>query len=97
MSEFLVLKSTEEQKEEGVDEPVDTAFIEDRDGMPILKASFDVHHFKADEVNSRCYLSLCLSIFPSFSLSLLLLFLHVCVFNESTYLTNSTRFKLFFY
>ena len=55
MSEFLVLKSTEEQKEEGVDEPVDTAFIEDRDGMPILKASFDVHHFKADEVDSRFY------------------------------------------
>jgi len=50
MSEFLVLKSTEEQREEGVDEPVDTAFIEDRDGMPILKASFDVHHFKPDEV-----------------------------------------------
>jgi len=50
MSEFLVLKSTEEQKEEGVDQPVDTAFIEDRDGMPILKASFDVHHFKPDEV-----------------------------------------------
>jgi len=57
MSEFLVLKSTEEQKEEGVDEPVDTAFIEDRDGMPILKASFDVHHFKPDEVTS---LPLCL-------------------------------------
>ena len=53
MSEFLVLKSTEEQREEGVDEPVDTAFIEDRDGMPILKASFDVHHFKPDEV-SQC-------------------------------------------
>ena len=50
MSEFLVLKSTEEQKEEGVEEPVDTAFIEDRDGMPILKASFDIHHFKPDEV-----------------------------------------------
>ena len=47
-----MLKSTEEQKEEGVDEPVDTAFIEDRDGMPILKASFDVHHFKPDEVSS---------------------------------------------
>jgi len=53
MSEFLVLKSTEEQKEEGVDEPVDTAFIEDRDGMPILKASFDIHHFKPDEVTAQ--------------------------------------------
>jgi len=55
MSEFLVLKSTEEQREEGVDEPVDTAFIEDRDGMPILKASFDVHHFKPDEVTDSAY------------------------------------------
>ena len=27
MSEFLLLKSTEEQKEEGVEHPVDTAFI----------------------------------------------------------------------
>jgi len=56
MSEFLVLKSTEEQKEDGVDEPVDTAFIEDRDGMPILKASFDVHHFKTDEVTCVIFL-----------------------------------------
>jgi len=55
MSEFLVLKSTEEQKEEGIDELVDTAFIEDRDGMPILKASFDVHHFKPNEVISCFY------------------------------------------
>ena len=52
MSEFLVLKSTEEQKDEGVETPVDTAYIEDRDGMPILKAIFDVHHFKPDEVCS---------------------------------------------
>ena len=50
MSDFLVLKSTEEQKEDGVEHPVDTAFIDDRDGMPMLKAIFDVHHFKADEV-----------------------------------------------
>jgi len=50
MSEFLVLKSTEEQKEEGVEHPVDTAYIEDRDGLPMLKAIFDVHHFKPDEV-----------------------------------------------
>ena len=27
MSEFLLIKSTEEQKEEGVQTPVDTAFI----------------------------------------------------------------------
>ena len=32
MSEFLVLKSVEEQKEEGVERPVDTAYVEDRDG-----------------------------------------------------------------
>ena len=32
MSDFLMLKSTEEQKEEGVDNPVDTAFIADREG-----------------------------------------------------------------
>ncbi|ELU09185.1 hypothetical protein CAPTEDRAFT_224386 [Capitella teleta] len=51
MSEFLVLKSTEEQKEDGVDKPVDTAYIEDRDGMPVLKAIFDVHHFTPDQVH----------------------------------------------
>ena len=51
MSEFLVLKSTEEQREEGVEQPVDTAFIEDRDGMPILKAVFDIHLFKPDDVS----------------------------------------------
>lgn len=55
MSEFLVLKSTEEQKEEGVEHPVDTAYIEDRDGMPIMKAVFDIHHFKPDEVKSILY------------------------------------------
>ena len=51
MSEFLVLKSTEEQKDEGVERPVDTAYIEDRDGMPVLKAVFDVHHFSPDQVH----------------------------------------------
>lgn len=50
MSEFLILKSTEEQKDDGVDQPVDTAYIDDRDGMPMLKAVFDVHHFKPEEV-----------------------------------------------
>lgn len=53
MSEFLVLKSTEEQKDEGVQHPVDTAYIEDRDGMPIMKAVFDVHHFRPDEVHAN--------------------------------------------
>lgn len=51
MSEFLVLKSVEEQKEEGVERPVDTAYVEDRDGMPVLRAVFDVHHFKPDDIN----------------------------------------------
>lgn len=51
MSEFLVLKSTEEQKEEGVEKPVDTAYIDDRDGMPVLKAVFDIHHFHPDQVH----------------------------------------------
>ncbi len=50
MSEFLVMKSTEEQREEGVETPVDTAFVEDKDGMPILKAVFDIHHFTPDEI-----------------------------------------------
>lgn len=50
MSDFLVLKSTEEQKDDGVEQPVDTAYIDDRDGMPMLKAVFDVHHFKPEEV-----------------------------------------------
>ena len=39
MSEFLVLKSTEEQRQEGVKEPVDSAEVVDRDGLPILKVA----------------------------------------------------------
>jgi len=50
MSEFLIIKSTEEQKEEGVEEPVDTAYVVDRDGMPMLKALFDVHSFRPEDV-----------------------------------------------
>jgi len=50
MSDFLVLKSTEEQRAEGVESPVDTAYIDDRDGLPILKAVFDIHHFQPDDV-----------------------------------------------
>ena len=50
MSEFLMLKSTEEQREEGIEQPVDTAFIDDREGMPVLKAVFDVHHFTPDDI-----------------------------------------------
>lgn len=51
MSEFLVLKSTETQKAEGVTHPVDTAYIDDRDGMPILKAVFDVSQFRPEDVH----------------------------------------------
>ena len=47
MSEFLLIKSAQEQRDEGVEHPVDTAYIDDRDGMPMLKAVFDVHHFQA--------------------------------------------------
>lgn len=50
MSNFLVIKSTEEQLAEGVESPVDTAYIDDRDGLPILKAVFDIHHFHPDDV-----------------------------------------------
>jgi len=50
MSDFLVIKSTEEQRAEGIESPVDTAYIDDRDGLPILKAVFDIHHFHPDDV-----------------------------------------------
>ena len=50
MADFLVLKSTEEQRAEGVECPVDTAFVEDRDGLPILKAIFDIRHFRPSDV-----------------------------------------------
>jgi len=50
MSSFLVLKSTEEQRAEGVQRLVDTAYIEDKDGMPMLKAVFDIRHFSPDDV-----------------------------------------------
>lgn len=50
MSEFLVIKSAQEQREEGVEQPVDTAYIGDRDGMPVLRAVFDVHHFHTDDI-----------------------------------------------
>ena len=50
MSEFLVIKSAQEQREEGVEQPVDTAYIGERDGMPVLKAVFDVHHFHTDDI-----------------------------------------------
>ena len=51
MSEFLVIRSTQEQQEEGADHPIDSAFIEDRDGMPYLKAVFDVRHFRKEDIS----------------------------------------------
>ena len=54
-NEFLTIKSTEQQKREGVERPVDTAFVEEHDGELILKAVFDVHHFKPEEVSLKVY------------------------------------------
>ena len=53
MSEFLFIKSSNEQKEEGVEHPVDTAWIEDKDGLPTLKALFDVGLFKEENVDLK--------------------------------------------
>jgi len=50
MSDFLTLKSTEEQRAEGVECPVDTAFMADQDGLPVLKAVFDMRHFRPSDV-----------------------------------------------
>jgi len=52
-NEFLTIKSTEQQKKEGVEHPVDTAFVEEHNGQLILKAVFDVHHFKPEEVSLK--------------------------------------------
>jgi len=54
-NEFLTIKSTEQQKKEGVERLVDTAFVEEHNGKLILKAVFDVHHFKAEEVFLKVY------------------------------------------
>jgi len=54
-NEFLTLKSTEQQKKEGVERLVDTAFVEEHNGELILKAVFDVHHFKPEEVSLKVY------------------------------------------
>jgi len=51
--EFLTIKSTEQQKKEGVERLVDTAFVEEHNGELILKAVFDVHHFKPEEVSLK--------------------------------------------
>ena len=48
-----MIKSTHEQQEEGTSQPVDSAFIEDKDGMPFLKALFDVRHFKEEDISVK--------------------------------------------
>lgn len=53
MSEFLYIKSATEQKEEGVNQPVDTATIEDIDGLPYLKAVFDVKYFRKEDITMQ--------------------------------------------
>lgn len=50
MSNFLVMKSTTEQLDEGATVPTDTAIIDDNSGLPLLKVVFDVHHFLEDQV-----------------------------------------------
>ncbi len=50
-SEFLYIKSANEQKEEGVSQPLDTAFIEEKDGLPFLKCVFDVKYFKKEDIH----------------------------------------------
>jgi len=54
-NEFLTIKSTEQQKKEGVERPVDTAFVEEQNGQLFLKAVFDVHHFKPEEVSLKVF------------------------------------------
>jgi len=50
-SEFLLIKSSEEQLlTDEAGSPVDTAYVTERDGLPILRAVFDVRHFRPDEV-----------------------------------------------
>jgi len=52
MSEFLLIKSSEEQLlSEDSGSPVDTAYVTEHDGLPVLRSTFDVHHFHPDEVS----------------------------------------------
>ena len=51
MRKFLVIKSTKQQLSEGVDRPVDTAYIESKEGGLLLKAVFDVKQFKPEEID----------------------------------------------
>lgn len=53
MRKFLVIKSTAQQRREGVERPVDTAYVENEDGRLWLRAVFDVHHFQPDEIEVK--------------------------------------------
>jgi len=53
IKDFLVIKSTAKQLSEGVQRPVDTAYIEDENGQLKLKAVFDVEHFKPNEIDIK--------------------------------------------
>ena len=48
--EFLLLKSTNEQQEEGMHPIVDSATVCDVDDLPTLRLTFDVHSFRIDDV-----------------------------------------------
>jgi hypothetical protein len=64
MSEFLPMKTTtsDDMKDDPVSasgresddiiEPTDSAFIVDVDGLPILRAVFDVRRFQPDQVTN---------------------------------------------
>jgi len=53
MRSFLVQKSTAQQLREGVERPVDTAYVENDGGSLMLKAVFDVQHFRPEEIEIK--------------------------------------------
>jgi len=74
-NEFLTIKSTEQQKKEGVERLVDTAFVEEHNGELILKAVFDVHHFKPQEVSLKVYVAF---------FNIILLYMYVYILLQQT-------------
>ena len=47
--EFLLMKPSQENLEN----KIDTAYIENKDGLPVLKATFDMKHFKREDIDVR--------------------------------------------
>ena len=47
--EFLLMKPSQENLEN----KTDTAYIENKDGLPVLKATFDMKHFKREDIKVR--------------------------------------------